>query len=47
MAVAGDVAAFFGDRTLCNAAIFFALLVFTVALDGDLVVWGGVQNLIS
>jgi len=36
LAEAGELAAFLGDMTLCNAAAFLALLVFTVALDGDL-----------
>ena len=47
LAEAGELAAFLGDMTLCNAAAFLALLVFTVALDGDLGVWMDDQNMIQ
>ena len=43
-AEAGELAAFLGDMTLCSAAAFLALLVFTEELDGDLGVWIDDQN---
>ena len=47
LAVAGELAAFFGDMTRCSAAAFLALLVFTAEFDGDLGVWIDNQDVIN